>query len=175
MLTSLHNLRGCLDVPRTVAVVQDVLVAEPSGRVSRRGSTLVLTLLVGAVAAGAVLREGPPAPLQVSLVSLDGSALKNESFVRLQLGVRVEGARTLGQVRLLLAGTSAPGLSPRGLDGGQATVQVDLVPTCPLAVQAVGDAALEVGVVDEDGRSRTVRLPLPDDGPFERLVRYRCS
>ena len=155
--------------------MQDVLVAEPSRRVSRRGSTLVLTLLVGAVAAGAVLREGPAAPLQVSLVSLDGSALQGESFVRLQLGVRADGARALGQVRLLLAGTSAPGLSPDGLDGGRATVQVDVVPTCPLAEQAVGDASLEVGVVDEDGRARTVRLPLPDDGPFERLVRYRCG
>ena len=154
--------------------MQDVLAVEPSGRVSR-ARAVALGLLLGAVVAGAVLRDEEPAPLQVSLVSLDGSALRGDSFVRLQLGLRADGARALDQVRLVLADASAPGLSPHGLDQGRATVQVDLVPTCPQAMQAVPDASLEVRVVDTEDRSRTVRLPLPDDGPLERLVRYRCG
>ncbi len=132
----------------------------------------VLALTVGVLA---VLRDGPPAPLQVRVESLDGSALRGETFVRLQLDVRTEGAAELGEVRLLLAGVRALGLSPDGLDDGRATVQVDLVPACPRAVTELAAAALEVTVVDDAGRDRTVLVDLPDDGPLERLVRYRCS
>ena len=155
--------------------MQDVLVAEPGTGPSRRvlvAAAVVLLLLLGAVT---LLRDGPPVPLEVRLVSLDGSALRGESFVRLQLGVSVEGARQLGEVRMVLGGTSALGLSPDGLSGGEATVQVDLVPRCPQSLQAYVDAVLAVTLVDDAGESREVRLALPDDGPFERLVRFRCA
>ena len=163
--------------------MQDVLVAEPGTGPSRRVlvaaavTLLAPLLLLGAVA---LLRDGPPVPLEVRLSSLDGSALRGESFVRLQLGVSVEGARQLDEVRMVLGGTSAlgslpAGRSPDGLTDGEATVQVDLVPPCPQSLQAYVDAVLAVTLVDDAGRSREVRLALPDDGPFERLVRFRCA
>ena len=154
--------------------MSDVLVAEPGTGPSRRALVAGAVVLL-LVAAGALLRDGPPGPLQVRLASLDGSALRGEAFVRLQLGVQVDGARELGEVRLVLAGTSALGLSPGGLADGRATVQVDLVPPCPQALQAYVDAALDVTVVDRAGRSRDVRLALPDAGPLARLGRFRCA
>lgn len=174
MLTPLHKQPVLHSIPPYRPAVPDVLVAEPGSRPSRRallGGAVVLLVLSGTV----LLRDGPPGPLVVRLASLDGSALRGESFVRLQLGVSVDGGSELAEVRLLLAGASALGLSPDGLVDGEATVQVDLVPPCPQAVQEYVDAELEVVVLDEAGRSRTVRLALPDDGPLERLVRFRCA
>ena len=181
MLTPLHKTQAFLAIPLYRRRVQDVLVAEPEPGTgpSRRAlvAAAVALLLLGAAT---VRRDGPPVPLQVRLASLDGSALRGESFVRLQVGLNIEGARQLDGARMLLAGTNALGLSPDGLspDGltdGEATVQVDLVPPCPQSLQAYVDAVLAVTLVDDAGESREVRLALPDDGPFERLVRFRCA
>lgn len=154
--------------------MQDVLVAEPGTGPPRRALVAGVALLL-LLSTALLLRDGPAVPVDVRLSSLDGSALRGESFLRLQLGMQVDGARELGEVRVVLAGTSALGLSPDGLSDGEATVQVDLVPPCPQSLAAYVDAELAVTVVDDAGRSRAVRLALPDDGPFERLVRYRCA
>lgn len=133
----------------------------------------LLALLVGVVL---VLPEGPPGPLAVRVLSLDGSALRGEAFVRLQLGVQADGARELGEVRMALAGSSSLGQSPEGLDDdGRATVQVDLVPPCPLDPADLARGTLQLTVVDDGGASRQVEVPLPRGGPLERLVRYRCA
>ena len=173
-------MREMLSIPLYVGPVQDVLVAEPGTGPARQALAAAAGALLLLIGAATVLRDGPPVPLEVRLASLDGSALRGESFVRLQLGVSVEGATQLDEARMVLAGTSALGLSPDGLspDGlsdGEATVQVDLVPPCPQSLQAYVDAVLAVTLVDDAGESREVRLALPDDGPFERLVRFRCA
>ena len=154
--------------------MQDVLTAEPTGRTGWWLALAVLAL-AAAVPTALGLRAGPPEPFEVRLDSLDGSALHGEAFVRLQLDVRIRGARRLDVVRLQLGGTSALGLSPAGLAGGRATVQVDLVPPCPGALATYVDAVLDVTATDGAGRSHRVRVALPDDGAFARLVRYRCA
>lgn len=156
--------------------MQDVLIAEPRTRLPWRLVAAGVALLVLAGAASTLRDERPAGRLEVSLEGLDGSALRGEQFVRLNLGVLAEGAAELGEVRLSLSGASVLGQSVDGLDGdGRATVQVDLVPPCPAALEGYVDGTLDVTVVDRAGRSRLVQLDLPDDGPLERLVRYRCT
>jgi len=159
----------------------DVLDAErpaqhwPAALASRRtrwlGGLAVALLLVVATA----VLTTPPAPLRVQLAQVDGSALRGDSFLRLQLQLRGSGVTRLDEVNLRLAGRNSPGLSPRGFDrGGRAVVQVDVVPDCTTFPDLRG-SSLQVTVLDQQGRPHTTVLPLPVDGVVQRLVTYRCD
>ena len=152
----------------------DVLDADP-----RRGSPVLILaafLLLAVVTGGAVLYDRPPAPLRLRVEQLDGSALRDESFVRLHVQLEAEGASGLGEVRLRLAGADSLGQHPpRFDDRGRATVQVDITPRCAqVADGLLPTGSLAVQVQDSAGRPRLVELPVPTGGQLERLVRYRC-
>ncbi len=101
--------------------------------------------------------------------------------MRLRIRLATVGASGVDGVRLQVAGADSPGQHPRTLDGdGRVTVQIDLTPRCEaLAVgtpsSALPDGTLAVRVRDVEGRERAVQLPVPTEGPLERLVRYRCA
>lgn len=152
----------------------DVLDADP-----RRGSPVLILaafLLLAVVTGGAVLYDRPPAPLRLRVEQLDGSALRDESFVRLHVQLEAEGASGLGEVRLRLAGADSLGQHPARFDDrGRATVQVDITPRCAqVADGLLPTGSLAVQVRDSAGRPRLVELPVPTGGQLERLVRYRC-
>ena len=156
-----------------------MLEADPGS--GRRAPALVGALLLVLVAAGVVVRQGPPPPLTLTVEQLEGSALSHQSFVRLWIRLATVGASEVDGVRLQVAGADSPGQHPRTLDGdGRVTVQVDLVPRCEVPAvgipsEALPDGTLDVRVRDIDGQERTVQLPVPTEGPLERLVRYRCA
>lgn len=142
-------------------------------RVVAAGAALLAVL----VAAGAALRSTlPPPPLQVALASLDGSALDGDSFVRLQVQLRGQGVRGLGDVQLTVAGVTERGLHPDVFDDdGRMTVQVDVTPACPEVAGGVRPGSLDLQVRDVDGALRRLQLPVPTRGSLERLLRYRCE
>ena len=155
--------------------VADVLVddaAERGRRLWLLAGGLLACLLVG----GAVLRSTlPPPPLAVSLAGLSGSALEGDSFVRINLSLRAEGVRDLGDARLTVAGASQRGQHPTRFDGdGRLTLQVDVTPACEAVAQEIGAGVLELSLHDAQGRARQVELAVPAEGQFERLLRYRC-
>ena len=145
---------------------------ERTRRLAALGAGLLLVVLAG----GAALRSAlPPAPPSVGLAGLSGSALDGESFVRLNLSLRAEGVRQLGDARLTVAGATARGQHPPAFDRrGRMTLQVDVTPACADVAAGATSGRLDLALRDEQGRSRQVRLDVPADGPLERLLRYRC-
>lgn len=142
-----------------------------AGRRGRWGAAVALVLALTTITA--VWATGPQ-PLRVRLARVDGSALRGDSFLRLQLRLQGSGVERLDEVSLRLAGSTSPGSSLRGFDGrGRADVQVDVVPDCPSPDLA--GSSVRVTVTDRQGRPRTTELPLPVDGVVERLVAYRCE
>ena len=156
-----------------------MLEADPGS--GRRALALVGALLLVLVATGVVVRQGPPPPLTLTVEQLEGSALSHQSFVRLWIRLAAVGASGVDGVRLQGAGADSPGQHPRTFDGdGRVTVQVDLIPRCDAPfvgtpASALPDGTLAVRVRDIDGQERTFQLPVPTEGPLERLVRYRCA
>lgn len=152
----------------------DVLDADPRG--GSRAVAVTAALLVAVVAAGTALRDRSPAPLLLRLEQVDGSALRDDSFVRLHVQLEAEGASGLGQVRLRLAGADSVGQHAPGFDDrGRAVVQVDLTPRCgSVSEDLLPTGSLAVQVRDSEGERRFVELPVPTSGQLERLVRYRC-
>lgn len=133
-------------------------------------------LLLAMITTSVFLRDRPPAPLRLDVEQLVGSALRDESFVRLHVQLEAEGASGLGQVRLRLAGADARGRGPsRFDDSGRATVQVDFIPRCgQVSPVALPTGLLAISVRDSTGKPRLLELPVPTEGQIERLVRYRC-
>ncbi len=155
-----------------------MLEADPGS--GRRALALVGALLLVLVATGVVVRKTPPPPLTLTVEQLEGSALSHQSFVRLWIRLAAVGASRVDGVRLNVAGVEQPGQHPRTLDDGRVTVQIDLTPRCDeLSVGtpsgSLPEGTLDVVVRDVDGQERLVQLPVPTEGPLERLVRYRCA
>jgi hypothetical protein len=153
----------------------DLLGDDAGGRT--RAVVVVAGLLTLAVVLGGALvrAAAPPVPLAVEVAALDGSALAGDSFVRLHLQLRAQGASTLGDARLTVAGTSQRGVHRGRFDGrGRLTVQVDLTPTCGMVGQGVDGGSLDLGLRDSTGAERELRVPVPPSPRLERLVRYRC-
>ena len=148
---------------------------------SRRALVVGACLVAALLAAGGLVKAQPPTPLSIRLERVEGSALAEDSFVRLQVGIRATdaGGLRLGEVRLRLAGAQGLGTHEARFDArGRAVVQVDLTPRCPEVVgtpDGLPDGSLDLEVRDGAGATRRLSLPVPPEGQLERLVRYRCA
>lgn len=132
----------------------------------------MLGLLAGATALRSTL---PPPRLEVRVVGVSGTALRDESFVRLHVTVEQSGARDLEDAVLTVAGMRQRGSHPSTFDDGRTTVQVDLTPDCGAPQQDLGAGVLELRLHDTQGDARQVRLEVPADAALGRLLRYRCG
>lgn len=147
----------------------------------RQALTVVVVLVLALVGGAALLRRSPPEPVTVSLEQLDGSALRDESFVRLYLRLSAEGARGIDAVRLRIAGADQLGQHPRRFDeDGRVTVLIDLTPRCPGPGQVLPSGPLLPGTLDVQlrdaaGEPWLVQLDVPSGEALDRLVRYRCA
>ena len=180
MITRLHScILTCkqgLDKSAYGEQVADELLDDADERIPPDDALGAGPLLLVVLAGGAALRSAlPPAPPSVGLAGLSGSALDGESFVRLNLSLRAEGVRQLGDAHLTVAGATARGQHPPAFDRrGRMTLQVDVTPACADVAAGATSGRLDLALRDEQGRSRQVRLDVPADGPLERLLRYRC-
>jgi len=102
----------------------DVIDADP--RSGSRAVVVAAALLLTVVAAGTALRDRSPAPLLIRLEQLDGSALRDESFVRLHVQFEAEGASGLVAEDLLPTGSLA--VQVRDSEGQRRLVELP-VPT----------------------------------------------
>lgn len=162
-----------------MAVRVEVLDADPVS--GRQALAVVVVLVLALVGGAALLRRSPPEPVTVSLERLNGSALSDESFVRLYLRLSAEGAGEIDAVRLRIAGADQLGQHPRRFDeDGRVTVLIDLTPRCPGPGQVLPagpflPGTLDLQLRDAAGDRRLVQLDVPSEGPLERLIRYRCA
>ena len=141
----------------------------------RRLAVVGAGLLVALVGGGAWLRSTlPPPPLAVSLASVSGTALEGDGFVRVVLELEAEGARSLAEAQLTVAGTTEPGRQLGEFDGGGVKVLVDVTPECAAVAAGGPPAELLLDVRTETGERRRLVLVVPPDGPLERLVQHRC-
>ena len=151
------------------------LLTDDAARRTRQvvGAGAVLLALV--VGGGAALRSTlPPPPLGVSLADLTGSALDGESFVRLDLSLRLSGVDALDDGELTVAGTTSSGLRLVRDDDERARVQVDVTPDCAQVDAGATGGELVLRLEDAAGDPRSLLVDVPADGPLERLLRYRC-
>jgi hypothetical protein len=115
-------------------------------------------------------------PVHVRLVEHKGSALHGQSFLRLYFSLTATGGDAeLQEVSMSLGSVRQDGVAPRLVDeGGEALVLVDVVPSCPDAVQGLPVGTLDV-LFRAGGSDQSVSLPLPLDGSLPRLVQRRCA
>jgi len=162
-----------------VAAAVEVLDAD--SRESRRALVFCACLVAALVGAGALIATRPPAPLSITLERVDGSALQEDTFVRLNVRLRAADSDDLRlrEVRLQLAGVESLGQHEARFDGrGRAEVQIDLRPGCDTITdtpQGLPVGSLDVAVGDGSGAIRRLSLPISPEGSLERLVRYRCT
>ena len=158
-----------------------VEVLNPDLRDSRRALVVGALLLAALIGAGSLVAMQPPPPLRIRLERVEGSALAEDSFVRLQVGIRATDADELrlGEVRLRLAGAQGLGAHEARFDArGRAVVQVDLTPGCREVAgtpDGLANGSLDLEVRDGSGATRRLSLPVVPEGQLERLVRYRCA
>lgn len=151
------------------------LLTDDAARRTRQVVGAGAALLVLVVAGGAALRSTlPPPPLGVALSGLTGSALDGESFVRLDLSLRLSGVDALGDSELTVAGTTSRGLRLVRDDRDRARLQVDVTPDCGQVEAGATGGQLVLRVEDSAGDPRSLVVDVPADGPLDRLLRYRC-
>ncbi len=175
VITCLHSAAADASAYRGGVAAGAELLTDDAARRTRQVVGAAVALLALVVGGGAALRSTlPPPPLAVALSDLTGSALDGESFVRLDLSLRLSGVDALADGELTVAGTTASGLRLVRDGDDRARVRVDLTPDCAQVDAGATGGELTLRLQDADGDPRSLLVDVPADGPLERLLRYRC-